>query len=481
MASNSSNSTPLDFTTFHNVIDGKSVGTAKTRHTISPHTLEQNAPLPLSTAEDVDKAVAVAQKAAKQWAEVPWHERKKALEAFTEALESQSEDFVKMLNQEQGKPLLWARHEVATGLAFLKGTCGLSLPEEVLENTPERKITTRYMPLGVVAGIVPWNYPVFLACGKIGPALLTGNAFILKPSPVAPYACMKLVELGARFFPPGVFQALSGDDDLGPLFTAHPDVDMISFTGSAPVGKAIAKACSDTLKRVTLELGGNDPAIICADVDPVATASKVGLFAFCNSGQICMAIKRVYVHESVYDDFLDALVKHVGYLPVGVDETSFLGPVGNEESFNRIKTLIGDAEKAGHKIAAGGTEPLADKKGFFLPATIVDNPPDDSAIVQQEQFGPVIPLLKWSDESDVIQRANKTETGLGSSVWTRNDEQAKRMGKQLKAGNVWINTHAEIVPNVPFGGHKQSGVGVEWGVEGMKSYCNLQATFTRPH
>ncbi|KAI7787906.1 hypothetical protein LA080_013210 [Diaporthe eres] len=481
MALNTSNSTPLDFTTFHNVIDGKLVGTAKTRHTISPSTLEENPPLPLSTSEDVHKAVAAAQKAAKQWAEVPWEERKKALESFIEAFESHSEDFAQMLNKEQGKPLLWARHEVATGLAFLKGFCGLSLPEEVLEDTPERKITTHYTPLGVVVGIVPWNYPVFLACGKIGTALLTGNAFILKPSPFAPYSCLKLVELGTRFFPPGVFQALSGDNDLGPHFTAHPDVDMISFTGSGPVGKLIAKSCSATLKRFTLELGGNDPAIVCADVDPVITATKVALFAFCNSGQICMAIKRVYVHESIYDEFLAALVKHVGTLQVGTDETSFLGPVANEESFNRLKALLGDVEKAGLKIAVGGTQPLAEKKGFYLPATVIDNPPDDSAIVEQEQFGPVLPLLKWSDESDVIQRANNTEVGLGSSVWTRNDEQATRIRKQLKSGNVWINTHAEIVPNVPFGGHKQSGFGVEWGVEGMKSYCNLQAVYTRPH
>ncbi|KAI3390762.1 hypothetical protein diail_8700 [Diaporthe ilicicola] len=451
MALNNSNSTPLDFTTFHNVIDGKLVGTAKTRHTISPSTLEQNPPLSLSTAEDVDKAVAAAQKAAKQWAQVSWDERKKAVEGFIEALESHTEDFVQMLNKEQGKPLLWARHELATSSAFLKGFCGLSLSEEVLEDTPEGKISTHYTPLGVV------------------------------PSPFAPYCCMKLIELGTRFFPPGVLQALSGDNDLGPHFTAHPDVDMISFTGSGPVGKAIAKSCSATLKRVTLELGGNDPAIICADVDVAATATKVALFSFCNSGQICMAIKRVYVHESVYDEFLAALVKHVETLPVGVDETSFLGPVANEDNFNRLKALLGDIEKTRLKIAAGATQPLAEKKGFYLPATVIDDPPDDSVIVEQEQFGPILPLLKWSDESDVIQRANKTETGLGSSVWTRNEEQATRLRKQLKSGNVWINTHAEVVPNVPFAGHKQSGLGVEWGVEGMKSYCNLQAIYTRPH
>ncbi|KAJ4422989.1 hypothetical protein N0V82_002383 [Gnomoniopsis sp. IMI 355080] len=481
MASNPLNSTHLDLTTFHNIIDGELASTAKTRHTISPSTLEQNPQIPLSTAEDVNKTVAAAQKAAKQWAEVPWEERVKALEGFIDALEFHTEDFVQLLNKEQGKPILWARHEVATGLAFLKGFCGLSLPEEVLEDTPERKISTHYTPLGVVVGIVPWNYPIFLACGKIGPALLTGNSFILKPSPLAPYACMKLVELGMRFFPPGVLQALSGDDDLGPHFSAHSDVDMISFTGSGTAGKAVTKSCSATLKRVTLELGGNDPAIICADVDPVATATKIAMFAFCNSGQVCMAIKRVYVHESVYDEFLAALVEHVGTLQVGVDETSFLGPVASENSFKRLKYMLEDVERSGINIATGGTQPIAEKKGFYLPATIIDNPPEDSAVVKQEQFGPVLPLLKWSDESDAIQRANETETGLGSSVWTRDAEQATRIRKQLKSGNVWINTHAEIMPNIPFGGHKQSGYGVEWGVEGMKAYSNLQAIYARPH
>ncbi|KAI1404453.1 aldehyde dehydrogenase [Hypoxylon fuscum] len=479
MTLNSSSGGPLDFTTFYNVIDGRFDNPKATRHTINPSSLENNPEVPLSTPTDVHAAVQAAQRAAKLWAEVPWSERKKALESFAVALESYTEDFAQMLIKEQGKPPFWARNEIATGVQFLRGFCELSLPTEIIEDTQERSVTTHYTPLGVTVGIVPWNFPIFLACGKIGPALLTGNAFILKASPFTPYCSLKLAELGLRFFPPGVFQALSGDDHLGPWLIEHPDINMISFTGSVPNGKKVIRACSETLKRVTLELGGNDPAIVCANVDPVTVASKIALFAFCNSGQMCMSIKRVYVHESVYDQVLDTVVQYVKALELGVDEKSFVGPISNNNHFEYVKGLLANIEKNQLTIATGGTKLLADGKGFLLPPTIINNPPDNSQIVSQEQFGPVLPLLKWSEESDVIQRANSTDTGLGASVWTRDDAQAARIAKQLQAGNVWINTHAEIQANTPFGGCKQSGNGVEWGVEGLKAYCSHQSVYTR--
>ncbi|CAG9950230.1 unnamed protein product [Clonostachys rosea f. rosea IK726] len=372
---------------------------------------------------------------------------------------------------------MWARNEVGTALKFLKGYATLSpLQDETLEDSAERKITTSYVPVGIAVGIVPWNYPIYLASAKIGPALLTGNAFILKASPFTPYTSLKMAELAQRFFPPGVFQALSGDDSLGPMLTSHSNVNMVSFTGSIPTGKAIMKSCSGTLKRVVLELGGNDPAIVCADADPVSAAMRIGLFAFCNSGQICMSIKRIYVHESIYDQFLGVLVQHAGALRVGVGESDFLGPIATEPHFN----LLSGIKEARYSVVAGGTERLANKKGFYIPATIIDNPPEDSAIVQEEQFAPVIPVMKWSEESDVIQRANSTDAGLGASVWTRDDEQARRIASQLQAGNVWINTHAEIEPNTPFSGHKQSGLGVEHSVEGLKAYCNVRSIFRKP-
>ncbi|KAI0535848.1 aldehyde dehydrogenase [Xylaria digitata] len=476
----SSISAPLDFTTFYNVIDGKLEKGEKTRHIVNPATLDANPEVPISTPEDVNRAVAAAQKASKHWAQVPWSERKKCLESYTAALKSHADDFIRLLVDEQGKPPFWAKNEFEAAILFLKGICSLSLPTETIEDTKERKIVTHYVPIGVAVGIAPWNYPIMMGTAKMAPALLTGNAFILKPSPFTPYCSLKLAELGMHFFPPGVFQVLSGEDDLGPLLTTHPGVGMVSFTGSASTGKKVMKQCSETLKRVTLELSGNDPAIICADVDPVAVASKIALFAFCNAGQICMALKRVYVHDSVYSQVLSAVIEAAKSLKVGTDADSFLGPVANEAQFERLKGLYADIETSGLKIAVGGTKPLVDKKGYFFPATVVDNPPDNATIVEQEQFGPVLPLLKWSDESDVINRANNADTGLGASVWTRDNAQAIRIANQLEAGNVWINTHAEIAPSTPFGGHKQSGLGVEWGVEGLKAYCNLRAVYTRP-
>ncbi|EMR67842.1 putative aldehyde dehydrogenase protein [Eutypa lata UCREL1] len=378
----------LSFDTFSNIIDGKLVKSATTRRTLNPTTLEENVEAPLSTIDDINKAVQAAQKAAKLWSETSWDDRKASLSRFTQAFEEHRDEFAQMLNKEQGKSAFWAQHEISTALQFLKGFCQLSLSGETIEDTPQGKITTHYTPLGVVAGLTPWNYPVLLACGKIGPALLTGNAFILKPSPFTPYCGLKLAELGMRFFPPGVFQALSGDDELGHALTSHPDVNMITLTGSVETGKRVMATCALTLKRVTLELGGNDAAIVCADVDPATIAGKIALFAFCNSGQICTAMKRVFVHESIYDQVVSILVQivEVEGRKLQAGEDTMISPITNEPHFSRTKELFASIEHDKLTVVTGSTKPLADKKGFFFLPTIVDNPPDSSAVVQQEQF-----------------------------------------------------------------------------------------------
>ncbi|KAK7752942.1 hypothetical protein SLS62_005101 [Diatrype stigma] len=380
----------LSFETFGNVIDGKIVQSATTRRTLNPATLEENAEAPLCTVDDVNKTVQAAQKAAKLWAETSWEDRKEALSGFIQAFEERRDEFAQMLNKEQGKSVFWAQHEISTALHFLKGTCQLSLAGETIEDTPQGKITTHYSPLGVVAGITPWNYPVFLACGKIGPALLAGNAFILKPSPFTPYCGLKLAELGVRFFPPGVFQALCGDDKLGQSLASHPDVDLITLTGSVGTGKKVMAACASTLKRLTLELGGNDAAIVCADMDPATIAGKIALFGFCNSGQICTAMKRVFVHESIYDQVLSILVNIVEAegRKLQAGEETMISPITNKPHFERTKELFASIEHDKLKVVTGSTKPLAGSKGFFFLPTIVDNPPDSSAVVQQEQFGP---------------------------------------------------------------------------------------------
>ena len=411
---------------------------------------------------------------------------------------------------EQGKPLSQAQQEVDLAVVWLKAIPDMKLPEEILEDTEDRQIIQRYTPLGVACGIVPWNYPVLLACGKSAPALYTGNVIILKPSPFTPYCDLKLGELGRQFFPPGVLQVLSGGDDLGPMLTAHPGIDKVSFTGSSVTGKKVMESCSKTLKRVTLELGGNDACIICEDVDvekvipkveyrlcPVITNHKYGLtqfafvlqitlLSFLCSSQLCLMIKRLYVHESIYDKFLTAMVEHTKTLKVGpgLEPDVFFGPVQNSMQYEKVKTLFSDIGKEGWKPAIGGTLPdrnsnRSTSKGYFITPTIIDNPPETSRIVTEEPFGPILPVLKWSDEDDVIERANNTKMGLGASVWSADFDRAVRMAQQLEAGSVWVNSHFDFAPGVPFGGHKWSGMGTEWGINGLKAYCNSQSLWLK--
>jgi len=307
---------------------------------------------------------------------------------------------------------------------------------------------------------------------------VTGNTIIIKPSPFTPYCDLKLVELAQDFFPPGVIQVLSGDDNLGPWLTAHPDVDKISFTGSTATGKKVMQSAAGTLKRVTLELGGNDPAIVCGDVDIESTAQKIATMAFLNSGQICIAIKRIYIHSSIYNEFRDAMVRFTKTLTVGngLEDGTTHGPLQNSMQYERVQGFFADIEKQKWTTAVGGKND-DNAKGYFIQPTIIDNPEDGSRIVIEEPFGPIVPILSWSDESEVIARANNTNMGLGASVWTRDLAQGKRIAEQLEAGSVWVNSHMEVSPNAAFGGHKQSGIGSEWGLNGLKAFCNAQTLF----
>ncbi|KAH8803610.1 aldehyde dehydrogenase [Xylogone sp. PMI_703] len=472
-------SAKISFDKFQNIINGKLVSTSETRHGINPATAKPNPPVPVATSQDVDDAVAAAKAAFKTWSRTSIEERREKIIAYADALKAHANDFAKLLTMEQGKPFKFAAGEVDSAARWLKETARMDVPEEVMEDTADRTVITRYTPLGVVVGIVPWNFPVQLACGKIGPALLTGNCIIIKPSPFTPYCGLKLAELAQQFFPPGVFQALSGGDNLGPLLTAHPGVDKISFTGSTATGKKVMESASKTLKRVTLELGGNDPAIICKSVNIEEMAPKVALSALFNSGQVCIAIKRIFIHQDIYDKFRDAMVEFVKNIKVGdgMEEDTFLGPVQNSMQYNRVKGFFDEIEKQGQKVAIGGKVP--ESSGFFITPTLIENPKDDSRIVVEEPFGPILPLLSWSDEEDVIERANNTRMGLGASVWSKDLDEASRIAKRLEAGNVWVNSHLELEPAFPFGGHKESGIGSEGGRAGLIAYCNTQTLYLK--
>ncbi|GKT64680.1 aldehyde dehydrogenase [Colletotrichum tofieldiae] len=433
---------------FVQIIDGKLSATERTRHGVNPANLTPKEEVPVASRGDVDRAVAAAHAAFKTWSKVPYDQRRKAVLAYADAIDGLRGQFRDLLISEQGKPL----------------------PEDVVEDSETRTIITRYTPLGVVGAIIPWNFPLLLATGKIAPALLTGNVIIVKPSPFTPYCGLKLVELAQQFFPPGVVQSLSGDDDLGPWLTSHPGIDKISFTGSTTTGKLVMQSASKTLKRVTLELGGNDPAIVFPDVDIDKVAEK-----------ICLNLKRIYVHETIFERFKKSLVKHVkGYnLGDGSQQGVTHGPLQNSMQYERVKTFFSDIKTQGWEVAVGGE--INTSQGYFITPTIIDRPPEKSRIVVEEPFGPIVPLLSWREEDEVIERANDTAMGLGASVWTNDLEKAARVAKQIQAGNVWINTHFDLSPLAPFAGHKESGIGAEWGTNGLKGFCNVQTLFLNKH
>ncbi|KAL3421921.1 putative aldehyde dehydrogenase [Phlyctema vagabunda] len=444
-----------------NIINNGLVPTSKTRHSINPATGESLYEVPISTKEDVDTAVHYARLAFKTWSKTTFEERGKLLLAYADAIEANRDELEVLLVKEQGKPLSLAHTEFDMTLGWLRAFSSMRIDEEVLDENDERTVYQTFPPLGVCCGIVPWNWPILLGLGKVGPALLTGNTMIIKPSPFTPYCDLKLGEIGMSIFPPGVLQVLSGGDDLGPMLTEHPDIDKISFTGSIATGKRVMESCAKTLKRVTLELGGNDPAIICEDVNIEKIIPKIATLAFMNSGQICMLIKRLYVHEAIYEKFRDALVDFTKTIKTGngLEPDIMVGPLQNSMQYDKVKDLYSEIGKCSWKTAFGG-EIDETSKGFFITPAIIDNPPEDSRIVAEEPFGPIIPILKWSDEDDVLERANRGKTGLGASVWSKDLVRAERMARELSAGSVWVNSHFDVAPNVPFGGHKWSGIGI---------------------
>ncbi|KAG5769100.1 hypothetical protein H9Q72_003575 [Fusarium xylarioides] len=368
----------VDFQSFQNVINNQLSSTSENRHGICPSTEQLLWESPISTQDDVDKAVSAAKAAYPAWRKLSWDERASYLVKFADATEAHKQEFIDLLGREAGKPPQAGGFELMLVMEHVRETPKLRIKEDKPEDNEDRTAVIRYVPLGVGVGIVPWNFPMLLGTGKAYPAMLAGNTFIWKPSPYTPYSALKLAEIGAKVLPPGVFQALSGGDDLGPMLTAHPGVAKVIFTGSTETGKKIMAACAATLKRVT----------------PAASAAT-------------------------------------------------------------------------------------SEKGYFIPSVLIDSPPENSEIVQAEPFGPIVPVMKWQSEGDVISRVNSSDYGLGASVWSKDVTRARRMAEQLEAGSVWVNTHFEVAPNVPFGGHKHSGIGMDWGEVGLKGWCNPQAYWVK--
>lgn len=446
---------------------------------LNPATEEVIGRAPDASREDLDAAVAAARAAFPAWASTSLEKRREHVTAVADALIDRIDPLMRLLTREQGKPLADSEAEIRRAAFWLKGLCQLDLPVTVNEDSPGRYSETRRVPLGVTGAIAPWNFPVVLAAFKIGPALLAGNTIVLKPSPFTPLTTLRLGEIVRDLLPPGVLNILSGGDQLGPWITAHPGIDKISFTGSTATGKKVMQSAASTLKRVTLELGGNDPAIVMPDADVESIAEPLFWSAFRNSGQVCIATKRLYIHKDVYRPLADALIRYAKTVPVGDGslEGTRLGPINNRPQYERVAALIDEARSDGLKFLAGGE--LPNRPGYFIPVTIIDNPPENSPIVQSEQFGPVLPLLQFEDYDDVVARANATDYGLGATIWGRDERKAALVAQRILSGTVWFNQAASHLPTESFGGMKQSGLGVEGGVEGLLEYTNARTIVLR--
>lgn len=467
------------FSDYQMTINGELVDTAARIEAVNPATEEVIASVPDAGKAELDAAVAAAKSAFPAWSARPVAERQRLVARIGEVIERHSEDFMRLLTHEQGKARAGAEWEIGGSVIWCKEIARQELPLHVVEKTEDRSVETRRTPLGVVGAITPWNFPMLLAIWKIAPALAAGNTIVVKPSPFTPLCTLKLGELLRDILPAGVLNVVSGGNDVGAWLTQHPDVRKISFTGSTATGRKIMESASGNLKRITLELGGNDPAIVMPDVDIEATAKALFWASFQNSAQFCVAAKRLYIHEDIYDALSAALVDYAGTVTLGdgSQQGTDLGPIQNRMQYEKLRAMLADARDQGLNFLTGG--PVDEPgKGYFVPITIIDNPPEDSAVVVEEAFGPVLPLLKFRDIDEVVARANNTEYGLAASVWSKDISQARSIAERIEAGTVWINEIHSFSPHVTFGGQKQSGIGIENGLDGLAEYTNSQTIVT---
>ncbi len=455
-------------------IAGRLVETEATFPVVNPATGEVFAHAPAATAEQLDAAISAAKDAFRGWSALGYERRQAYLNAYADALQAHRDELAQLLTLEQGKPLkTGAEPEVDQSISWIRQIAARRIPVEIVEENDSHIVELHHTPLGVIGAITPWNFPVLLALWKVAPALITGNTMVIKPSPFTPLSTLRFGQIAQSVLPPGVLSIVSGGNELGPQMTAHPDIAKISFTGSTETGKHVIRSAAATVKRLTLEMGGNDAAIVMPDADWQSIIPQLFWGAVGNSGQWCVGIKRLYVHRSYHTAFVSAFVDYARQQKMGngMDHDVTIGPVQNKMQFDKVRTFLDDIQRNGQDVVLGGSVDES-RPGYFIPVTIVDNPPEDAMIVQQEQFAPIVPILVYDDIEDVIARANDSPYGLGGSVWGRDTQAAVAVANRLETGMVWVNEiHTQGV-DIPFGGHKQSGLGTEHGVEGRALFTN---------
>lgn len=464
------------------IIDGKKVATAETFAVLNPATEQVVAQAPKATAEHLNQAVAAARRAFPGWSATPDAERSRLVHAIADALGAHSEELTRLLTLEQGKPGvgfagMGGAFEIGGTLMWAHATADLELPVEVIQDNDQARIEVHRKPLGVIGSITPWNFPLMIAIWHVMPALRSGNTVVIKPSEFTPLTTLRAVEIMNEILPPGVINIVTGDGSLGAAMSSHPDINKIVFTGSTATGKKIMQSAAGNLKRITLELGGNDAAIVLPDTDVAAAAPKIFATALFNNGQTCAALKRLYVHEDIYDEMCDALAAIARSVKTGdgsIEGMDF-GPIQNKTQFDKVCAIASQAKASGARFLTGG-EPVQGP-GYFFPVTIVADIADDTRLVAEEPFGPILPVLKFSDVEDALRRANDSNNGLGGSVWSGDVARATALASRLECGTAWVNGHAMIQPNMPFGGVKESGVGVEFGRYGLEEYTTIQSLY----
>ena len=464
---------------FDMIIDGRQVKADGTFDVINPATGEAFARVQAGNATHVERAVAAARAAFPTWSRTSDAERKRLMHALGAALEAEMPALMELVTKESGKPLgglngIGSGMEVGGAIAWTHVTADLDLPVEVIQDNDEARIEVHRKPLGVVASITPWNWPLMIAIWHVIPALRAGNTVVMKPSGLTPTATIRFAELANRILPPGVLNIVTGESGVGSAIAKHPDINKIVFTGSTPTGKNIMQNAAGNLKRLTLELGGNDAGIVLPDVDPKVVAPKLFGVGFHNNGQTCACLKRLYVHDSIYDELCAELARLAQEVVVGdgLADGTQLGPVQNAAQLAFVRELVEDARERGARILSGGKARAGN--GYFFEPTVIADAKDGMRVVDEEQFGPVLPVIRYSDVEEVIARANDNENGLGGSVWSNDRARAAALALQLECGTAWVNEHGAIQPDAPFGGVKQSGLGVEFGRYGLEEYTSIQ-------
>ncbi|WP_423184702.1 aldehyde dehydrogenase family protein [Arthrobacter sp. NyZ413] len=457
--------------TYDALLSSITPATGETRTIFDPATGEPVGQAPVHTVADLDAAVAAAAAAQPAWAAAGHEARSAALLKAADAVERSAEELARLLSREQGKPLNGpnARFEVGACAAWLRAAATTPLEPETVVDDGATRAVLHYRPIGVVGAIGPWNWPMMITVWQIGPALRMGNTVVVKPSEHTPLSVLALVKVLNEELPEGLLTVVSGGRDVGEALATHPGVGKIMFTGSTATGKAIIRSSADTVKRLTLELGGNDAGIILPDADPKAIAQDLFWGAFINTGQTCAALKRLYVPDSLYEAVCEELTAVARSMPMGIglDENNVLGPLQNRAQYEIVTRLVDAARDAGARILTGGN-PDPDQPGNFYPATLVADIENTNPLVTEEQFGPALPIIRYSTVDDAVEMANALDVGLGASVWSPNPEEARHVAARLQAGTVWINKHGAVDPRIPFGGAKQSGYGLEFGTEGLK-------------